>query len=119
MDNEIKFQDNNHTHDKLRKDWDDLEWINEFYEFLKGDIPEGIKIGKHSNPKITPKKAFTIIWYLQEHLRILPDHIEKCSCCNDLYDTHSEGIYWESKGKFYCGTCEDQVPLNYDNNQRD
>jgi hypothetical protein len=118
MNKDIKFQDKNHAYNEKRKDWDDLEWIKEFYDFLQGENPEGIQTRKHNSPKMTPKKAFTIIWYLQEHLRVLPDHIEKCSCCNDLYDSNSEGIYWESKGKFYCRACEDQVPQNYDNNNR-
>jgi hypothetical protein len=115
MTDRINFQDRNHTHDKIRKDWDDLEWINEFYEFLQGKIPKEISMVNGHKPKMTAKKANSIIWYLQEHLRILPDNIEKCSSCDELYDSNSGGIYWESKGKHYCNCCSDQVPENYDN----
>lgn len=114
----IKFQDNNHIHTH-RKDWTDLEWLDEFYEFLQGEnIPEEIKIGKTHAPKMSKKKAMAIIWYLQEHMRVFPDNIEKCSICGDLYDTWSEGVYWESKGKFYCGHCEYLVPGHYDRGKR-
>jgi len=113
MGKEIRLLKNND-----KKEWDDLEWINEFYQFLQGESPETIKIGKTNQPKLSPKKAFTIIWYLQEHFSVLPDHIEQCSVCKELYDSNNSGIYWESKGKFYCGGCDYLVPYNYDNNQR-
>ena len=113
MENEIKLLKNNDN-----KDWSDQQWIEEFYKFLQGDIPDGITTHKGHQPKLSPKKAMTIIWYLQEHFPLLPDHIEKCSNCNDLYDSWSEGIYWESKGKFFCGNCEELVPQNYDRGKR-
>ena len=92
----------------------DLEWIEEFYNFLQGEIPEKITLGHGHSPKMTSKKAFAIIWYLQEHFSILPDNIERCSSCDGLYDCNSEGLYWETKGKHYCGVCCDQVPEKYD-----
>jgi len=113
MKNEIKLLKNND-----KKDWSDIEWLEEFNNFLKGEIPEGLCISKHSTPKLTPKKAFTIIWYLQEHFSIFPDNIKKCSNCDELYDCNSEGIYWESKGKHFCSGCDHLVPYNYDNNNR-
>jgi len=71
----IIFQDNNHELDEVRKDWDAFEWIDEFYRFLQGETPEGMQCGKGGQPKLSEKKAFSIIWYLQEHMRILPDNI--------------------------------------------
>lgn len=115
MEHDIKFIKN--SVDKTKRT--DLEWLEEFYEFLMGNkIPEGISITRGHIPKMTTKKAMTIIWYLQEHLSVLPDNIEKCSVCDSLYDTNATGIYWESKGKHYCGGCDHLVPQNYDNNQR-
>lgn len=114
MYNEIKLLKNN---DK-REDTD-LEKINEFYRFLTGEkMPETISLCRGHAPKMSEKKAFAIIWYLQEHLSIFPDTIEKCSVCGELYDTGSEGIYWETKGRFYCGGCCDVVPYNYDRGRR-
>ena len=114
MHNEIKLLKNN---DK-RTD-SDLEKVREFYRFLTGEeMPEKISIGRGRAPKMSEKKAFSIIWYLQEHLSIFPDTIEICSVCGELFDTNSEGIYWETKGKHYCGGCCDVVPYNYDRGRR-
>ncbi len=99
--NEIKLLKNN---DK-REDTD-LEWVTEFYEFLQGNIPEKITLGRGHNPKLSKKKAFAIIWYLQEHFPVFTDRIEKCSVCDDLYDGWSGGHYSEKQGKHYCGSCD-------------
>jgi hypothetical protein len=109
MDNEIKLLKNNsHREDS------DLEKIDEFFRFLTGKVPDQISLTRGHAPKMSKKKAFTIIWYLQEHLSIFPDHIDKCDNCGELFDSDSEGIYWETKGKDYCGGCSDLVPENYD-----
>jgi len=97
-----------------RRNNTDLELVEEFYEFLQGKIPESIISTRGYSPKMTQKKAFTIIWYLQEHFSILPDSIERCDNCGGLYDANSEGLYWETKAKHYCGGCSDLVPENYD-----
>ncbi len=98
MENEITLlRNNNH------REWSDKEWIDEFYLFLQGDVPDGIEI---RNPvKLSPKKAMSIIWYLQEHFSILPDNIEQCSVCKDLYDSQATGYHSEIKDKLYCGIC--------------
>lgn len=114
MKNEIVLLKNN---DK-RTD-SDLDQINEFYRFLTGyEMPEGILFGRGHAPKMSEKKAFSIINYLQEHLSIFPDDIERCNVCGTLFDTGSSGIYWESKGKHFCGSCEYLVPENYDRGKR-
>lgn len=114
----INFKDTNHLSDKLRKDWNAKDWIDEFYTFLQGNEVEGVSTSKHCTPKLNEKKAYMIIWYLQEHLRVLPSSIERCDTCGTLYDGDSEGIYWESKGKFFCGGCDYLVPENYDKGKR-
>lgn len=97
----------------------DLDKINEFYRFLTGEeMPDTISVNLGRKPKMSEKKAFVIIWYLQEHLSIFPDHIERCDTCGGLFDTNSEGIYWETKGKHYCGGCDYLVPQNYDRGKR-
>ena len=37
---------------------------------------------------------------------MLPDHIEMCDECERMYDTESEGCYYEIEGKNFCGACE-------------
>ena len=113
MSNEIKILKNS-----SERDWDDIEWIEEFYRFLQGELPEGIHIGRGHKVKLSEKKAFAIIWYLQEHFSILPDHIERCDTCGELFDDWNEGIYWETKGKNYCYDCQHLVPENYDRGRR-
>ena len=113
MANEINLLRNNNE----RTD-SDLEWIEEFYKFLQGTCPDSITLPRGHQPKMTSKKAFSIIWYLQEHFSILPDRVEKCSNCDGLYDADSEGLYWEAKGKHFCDGCEHLVPINHDNCQR-
>ena len=84
----------------------DLEKINEFYRFLTGEkTPCGITLTSTRHPKMTEKKAFAIIWFLQEQMGILPDNIERCDCCGNIYDANKEGVCCESKGKFLCGVC--------------
>lgn len=114
MYDEIKLLKNNGN----RTD-SDLDKIDEFYRFLTGDeMPEGIFLGRGHKPKMSEKKAFAIIWYLQEHLSILPDHIERCDECGQLFDTWSSGLYWESKGKHFCNSCSYIVPENYDRGKK-
>lgn len=113
MKNEITLIKNN-----AKKEQDDVEWIQGFYNFLKGEVPETMTLRRGHQPKMSEKKAFSIIYYLQEHLPVFPDRIERCDTCGFLFDSYSEGLYWESKGKHYCGSCEYLVPENYDNCKR-
>lgn len=107
---EIKLLKNNGN-----RDLSDLEWVSEFYEFMQGNVPEPIKLGRGSNPKLSKKKAMSIIWYLQEWFSILPDHIEICSVCGDLLDSYSSGKHSELTEKFYCDGC---IPITLDEQER-
>ena len=113
MKNEINLLKNNDE----RTDTD-LEWIEEFYEFLQDECSENIRLRKGHQPKMSAKKAFAIIWYLQEHFPVFPDTIEKCWNCDNLFDTDSEGIYWQSKYRHYCSNCKYLVPYTYDRGLR-
>ena len=82
---------------KIEIDKMGLEAVQKFYEWLQGgDSPDGISF--KVNPKLTAEEAFSVIYYLQEELEILPDHYEQCKECKCLYDSHTEGtsIYEES-----------------------
>lgn len=96
-----------------------LEETEEFYKYLQGErMPETVLISLKRSPNLTPKKAFQVIWFLQEHVRLIPDTYEQCYNCKGLFDTNESGLYWESKGRHYCDLCEYLVPDNYDNNNR-
>lgn len=99
MSNKIKLLKNNYN--KIQSD---IEWVRDFYYDLK------VK-------GLSNKKAFSIIYYLQEHFPLLPDHIEQCSACGELYDSYSQGHHSELTGKFYC--CEGcEPPRLYEREQR-
>lgn len=87
--------------------------INELYLFLQGKkLPAGMVC---KTPKLSPNIAFNVIWFLQEHLHILPDTIEQCNCCKELFDSDSEGEYGgddfdvdrkkKYHGKHFCDNC--------------
>jgi hypothetical protein len=66
-------------------------------------------------PKVSTKQAFAVIYFLQKRLHVLPDCIEQCSVCKELFDTDSEGVYGGDEDdddkkkkhhfKFYCDNC--------------
>lgn len=96
-----------------------LDQVKDFYEYLKGEsVPDRFILSKHGRPKLTAKKAYQIIYILQEHLRIIPNTYEQCWNCKEIFDTNESGLYWESKGRHYCNGCESLVPYNYDRGKR-
>lgn len=113
MNNEINLLKNNDN-----RDIEDIEWVREFYLFLQGELPDSIRLSNRHKPKLSAKKAFAVIWYLQEHFSILPDSIEVCWNCGYLFDSDAEGLYWETKGRHYCCGCSHLVPENYDRGKR-
>ena len=78
-----------------------LEQTSELHRFLQGENPEGF-IVKPLN--IDSKTAFTIIWFIQERLRIIPDNYEMCSKCGEIYDANCGGGRVHCKN--YCDGCE-------------
>ena len=86
------------------RDWSDVECVQEFVDFLTVDLPDGISMPKRHKPKLTPKTAMAIIWYLQEKFPLIPDNIEKCDdpACNNIFDSNSQGFYSEKRGKHFC-----------------
>jgi len=89
---------------------DACEKVRQFYEYLTGEF----------KPKLSQNKAFGLIYYLQETMHCLPDTIEKCDVCGDLFNTACEGFIlddqYELNGKelpkkywgMYCDNC---VPI--------
>lgn len=97
----------------VKKNLDDLTWITNFYEMLQGGNPdEGVDFGRGCKPKMSAKKAMSIIWYLQEVLSVFPSNIEQCSNCNSLYDTDNSGHHSEINDRFYCGACDYLAPYS-------
>lgn len=81
-----------------------LEKTRELYDLLIGrSIPDGFHLG--NPPKLSPKKAFTVIYMLQERYHVIPDHFEQCCECKQIFDDWAEGIHSEKAGKHWCGSC--------------
>lgn len=94
-----------------------FEKINEFYLWLQGKgCPEGFSFEEKMS--LTDKQAFGVIYYLQECLELMPDNIERCIACGDLFDFYEEGTsidnesetkdgkpFPESMYGLYCDTC--------------
>jgi hypothetical protein len=100
------------------REWSAEDWINEFYLFLQTGEADKIKV--YHKPMLSKDQAFTIIWYLQEHFPLLPDNIEQCDVCKDLYNSNSTGIYSEEgneHGHNFCGSCDYLAP--YDDEEQD
>ena len=103
MSNEIKLLKDNSGH----PDFTDVDRVQEFFDFLTGTVPDGISFGRGHQPKMSENKAWSVIWYLQEHFSIIPDHIERCSVCDVVFDSWKSGHYSEKTGKHYCTGCDD------------
>lgn len=69
-----------------------LEQVQEFHSWLQGNsCPDDVEFIQ--SPKLTPEEAFSVIYYLQEKLEVLPDKYEICRECKDIYDSESEGTH--------------------------
>jgi len=71
------------------------EQIVDFFEFLQGNLPDGMIMA--NRPKLPQRKAFKVIWYLQEHLSILPDKYEQCKHCGYLFNSNATGVFIDSE----------------------
>jgi hypothetical protein len=90
-----------------------LKSVNDFYDYLRGKKNMPNFSGGPPFPNLSDDMAWEVIYMLQEGLRVLPDHIERCDGCGELYDTWSEGQYSELDGKSYCGGCADSSETTY------
>jgi hypothetical protein len=84
----------------------DLDRVEELFAFLQGTIPAGFTIPPDEIPHLTPEQAWTVIWYLGNLYWQVPDYIERCDECGDLYDTRSGGTYREEPPYHLCDNCD-------------
>jgi len=82
---------------KINRFADYKDKIDILYKYLKGEeLPEGVHCRM---PKLSPRKAFSVIWFLQEILHVLPDNIEQCRVCKELFDTDCSGVHIDDQWK--------------------
>lgn len=66
------------------------EKIVELYEWLQGkSCPKCLNFEEKLN--LTEEQAFSVIYFLQEYLEILPDNYERCRNCGCIFDMENEG----------------------------
>ena len=68
-----------------------IEDVEKLYKYLQGEVPENLTI--KCPVKLSSRKAFQVIYYLQEIMLILPDSYERCITCGDLFDSDNEGNF--------------------------
>lgn len=88
---------------------DDMERANELFAFLQGNSPKDCVIKRSHMPKLTPDQAWTVIWYLGNEYWRVPDYIERCCLCGELYDSNREGacLDYGKPPYHFCEQCQD------------
>ncbi|MCD8110862.1 MAG: hypothetical protein LUE14_12360 [Clostridiales bacterium] len=67
-----------------------FEEVEKFYLWLQGK-PVETGITSAEPMTLSEAQAFSVIYYLQEAIHLLPDNYERCSGCGQLFDSDSEG----------------------------
>lgn len=85
----------------------ELERTEKLFAFLQGNIPESYRIHRKGRPKLTADQAWTVIWYLGNEYWQVPDYIERCDVCGDLYSSHEGGdcLDYGEGPRFFCDCC--------------
>lgn len=68
----------------------EMEKIIEFYEWLQGKSCPG-QLHFEEKLNLTENQAFSVIYFLQEYLEVLPDNYERCRECGCIFDMDCEG----------------------------
>lgn len=85
-----------------------LDDIVDLQSFLMGHPAKrhGLQMSATCQPKLTQLKANTVIWYLQEVLRVIPDKYEMCDECGEVYDKDGSGHLGTKQKGTYCDDCD-------------
>jgi hypothetical protein len=67
------------------------EQADALYQFLQGHPPDVLRLSEGHQPALTAAQAFSVLYYLQEILAILPDKYERCEACDFLFDREAGG----------------------------
>ncbi len=85
----------------------DEEMLQNLFRWLQGDADasrEGLVL--FHQPSLSSEQAFSIIYYLQEELHLMPNHYDLCRVCHHLYDSQVGGLLVP----FEHGFCERHIP---------
>jgi hypothetical protein len=92
--------------DRVNEETTDIERVREIFLFLQG---EGTTV-QHA-PNLTPDQAWTVIRFLGNKYYKVPDFIDRCDICGELYDSEREGSHDEHGAPYsYCDDCREYMP---------
>lgn len=85
----------------------DLNNTKALFAFLQGETPEGCKIRKRNQPKLTADQAWCVIWWLGNQYWQVTDGVERCDVCGDLYHSWQEGntLDYGNPPYSFCESC--------------
>lgn len=88
--------------------------VEELYRFLQGETPKGFYFNE--TPNLSEEAAFSVIYYLQEKMHLIPDNFERCSKCGKIFDSDEEDISSPYTDKIICDSCfsYDDVDNDFD-----
>lgn len=91
----------------------ELERVEELFDLLRGEVPEGCEIPESDVPKLTPEQAWTVIWWLGNQYWAVPDFIERCDICGGIFNSEAEGGFTEDGPPYhFCGACDSDREVN-------
>ncbi len=73
----------------------ELERTRALFEFLQGSAPRGYSVPVGEMPRLTSDQAWTVVWYLGNQYWRVPDFIQRCDRCGDLYNSECDGGFRE------------------------
>lgn len=78
-----------------------LSDVQELFAMLTGGEVAG-DLRLQAQPKLSSESAFSVIYFLQERMRLIEDHYELCQECWTVYDSEESG----------CSLSEDQYRVS-------
>lgn len=78
--------------------------VVKLYNFLQGKPIETL-CAFSNKLNLSEEEAYSIIYYLQEEMHLIPDHYERCGECGRIYDSDKEGMYSEASNRLLCDDC--------------
>lgn len=93
-----------------RQLWTEETYVRKFeqlYQMLTTQqLPKGVQLSEV--PKLSPNKAISLLWFLEEVLELSPQiEMAQCACCKRVFSFCLEGGDSCPKcGKTFCSSCE-------------
>ena len=80
-----------------------LDQVEDLVKMLIGHDVEDVYLAHQ--PQLTRRQAFSVVYYLQEILCIIPDHYEMCGECDGIFDDRYGGGTRQGDNAQLCESC--------------